>query len=131
MIRRPPRSTRTDTLFPYTTLFRSFLRRVFGRFKSLERLSPPKTRADGVLLAKVTGLQAVVMALHGVSLLFAILAFTMVDPWLVADVTVFYYFAGLIGMLPLFAPAALGVRAPVLVGLPDALSPLPVAGAKS
>src|SRR3546814_6127662 len=25
MIRRPPRSTRTDTLFPYTTLFLSFL----------------------------------------------------------------------------------------------------------
>src|SRR3546814_20520878 len=33
MIRRPPRSTRTDTLFPYTTLFRSpkkFLG-IFGR----------------------------------------------------------------------------------------------------
>src|SRR3546814_12374263 len=27
MIRRPPRSTRTDTLFPYTTLFRSVLDR--------------------------------------------------------------------------------------------------------
>src|SRR3546814_1529338 len=27
MIRRPPRSTRTDTLFPYTTLFRSVLPR--------------------------------------------------------------------------------------------------------
>src|SRR3546814_1848809 len=27
MIRRPPRSTRTDTLFPYTTLFRSLGRR--------------------------------------------------------------------------------------------------------
>src|SRR3546814_12630937 len=27
MIRRPPRSTRTDTLFPYTTLFRSEPRR--------------------------------------------------------------------------------------------------------
>src|SRR3546814_3614062 len=27
MIRRPPRSTRTDTLFPYTTLFRSALLR--------------------------------------------------------------------------------------------------------
>src|SRR3546814_1569603 len=27
MIRRPPRSTRTDTLFPYTTLFRSPTRR--------------------------------------------------------------------------------------------------------
>src|SRR3546814_4092559 len=26
MIRRPPRSTRTDTLFPYTTLFRSTAR---------------------------------------------------------------------------------------------------------
>src|SRR3546814_7005928 len=26
MIRRPPRSTRTDTLFPYTTLFRSLQR---------------------------------------------------------------------------------------------------------
>src|SRR3546814_975310 len=29
MIRRPPRSTRTDTLFPYTTLFRSQAPRVF------------------------------------------------------------------------------------------------------
>src|SRR3546814_6190717 len=27
MIRRPPRSTRTDTLFPYTTLFRSTVSR--------------------------------------------------------------------------------------------------------
>src|SRR3546814_4983857 len=33
MIRRPPRSTRTDTLFPYTTLFRS-LERVPGIKKS-------------------------------------------------------------------------------------------------
>src|SRR3546814_19985624 len=32
MIRRPPRSTRTDTLFPYTTLFRSDqLALLFGR----------------------------------------------------------------------------------------------------
>src|SRR3546814_3438772 len=30
MIRRPPRSTRTDTLFPYTTLFRSLLRNLPG-----------------------------------------------------------------------------------------------------
>src|SRR3546814_2913762 len=28
MIRRPPRSTRTDTLFPYTTLFRSRLNEI-------------------------------------------------------------------------------------------------------
>src|SRR3546814_15682336 len=30
MIRRPPRSTRTDTLFPYTTLFRSLYRQILG-----------------------------------------------------------------------------------------------------
>src|SRR3546814_11020501 len=35
MIRRPPRSTRTDTLFPYTTLFRSWrLMRVGNEFIS-------------------------------------------------------------------------------------------------
>src|SRR3546814_16540093 len=32
MIRRPPRSTRTDTLFPYTTLFRSSLIQAPGRY---------------------------------------------------------------------------------------------------
>src|SRR3546814_171671 len=32
MLRRPPRSTRTDTLFPYTTLFRSVERIVFGAY---------------------------------------------------------------------------------------------------
>src|SRR3546814_17198532 len=31
MIRRPPRSTRTDTLFPYTTLFRSIVEVDAGR----------------------------------------------------------------------------------------------------
>src|SRR3546814_14278278 len=30
MIRRPPRSTRTDTLFPYTTLFRSLASQLTG-----------------------------------------------------------------------------------------------------
>src|SRR3546814_12585890 len=30
MLRRPPRSTRTDTLFPYTTLFRSILGELAG-----------------------------------------------------------------------------------------------------
>src|SRR3546814_1594223 len=32
MIRRPPRSTRTDTLFPYTTLFRSFYNALSSTF---------------------------------------------------------------------------------------------------
>src|SRR3546814_16270904 len=35
MIRRPPRSTRTDTLFPYTTLFRSS-----PDHRNLHRLTP-------------------------------------------------------------------------------------------
>src|SRR3546814_12590843 len=35
MIRRPPRSTRTDTLFPYTTLFRS---RLLQRGSASERI---------------------------------------------------------------------------------------------
>src|SRR3546814_14001700 len=32
MIRRPPRSTRTDTLFPYTTLFRSMTSEKASRY---------------------------------------------------------------------------------------------------
>src|SRR3546814_11275466 len=37
MIRRPPRSTRTDTLFPYTTLFRS---QNVQSTQDLQRLTP-------------------------------------------------------------------------------------------
>src|SRR3546814_1108638 len=43
MIRRPPRSTRTDTLFPYTTLFRSALR-ANGRLRSIQTGSAKTTR---------------------------------------------------------------------------------------
>src|SRR3546814_11775998 len=52
MIRRPPRSTRTDTLFPYTTLFRSRCRSIFIHYAStrpagrLESLSPAATPAS-------------------------------------------------------------------------------------
>src|SRR3546814_7274606 len=38
MIRRPPRSTRTDTLFPYTTLFRSSDILRFFSFDTIDRL---------------------------------------------------------------------------------------------
>src|SRR3546814_1282933 len=48
MIRRPPRSTRTDTLFPYTTLFRSvFLGEAF-----LERLGRAVDEILGLLEAQ-------------------------------------------------------------------------------
>src|SRR3546814_1295697 len=50
MIRRPPRSTRTDTLFPYTTLFRSEMRergRLIRRdlVEALRSLSGPLSAA--------------------------------------------------------------------------------------
>src|SRR3546814_6929791 len=56
MVRRPPRSTRTDTLFPYTTLFRSSAFFVGGRF----------TPEDGIItghvvIALVAGLPAYVL----------------------------------------------------------------------
>src|SRR3546814_7728293 len=38
MIRRPPRSTRTDTLFPYTTLFRSHTEQHAGAARADQRL---------------------------------------------------------------------------------------------
>src|SRR3546814_3282305 len=62
MIRRPPRSTRTDTLFPYTTLFRSLgvaeLERIFRRGggeedfvqAAVEELGEALLRADAVVM---------------------------------------------------------------------------------
>src|SRR3546814_9383571 len=41
MIRRPPRSTRTDTLFPYTTLFRSRPGHAAARLLHLRRRHHP------------------------------------------------------------------------------------------
>src|SRR3546814_17357109 len=51
MIRRPPRSTRTDTLFPYTTLFRSnglSTWKTPGHAPHLTALRPPAERLDAV-----------------------------------------------------------------------------------
>src|SRR3546814_10173343 len=50
MIRRPPRSTRTDTLFPYTTLFRSLPQRQQGdddRARGRGRLRGARRAAGG------------------------------------------------------------------------------------
>src|SRR3546814_8520340 len=49
MIRRPPRSTRTDTLFPYTTLFRSHHDRGRGaaRPHTASRRPPRRSRRCG------------------------------------------------------------------------------------
>src|SRR3546814_1814717 len=46
MIRRPPRSTRTDTLFPYTTLFRSDAPRTLHPHGPHEHRSEPPCRSQ-------------------------------------------------------------------------------------
>src|SRR3546814_4007021 len=43
MLRLPPRSTRTDTLFPYTTLFRSQCRRPDPLVQAARPCAPPAT----------------------------------------------------------------------------------------
>src|SRR3546814_2925702 len=62
MIRRPPRSNRTDTLFPYTTLFRSLLAGLsigvtrFATIALLLRVNPLARRDGYFLLAHHFGI---------------------------------------------------------------------------
>src|SRR3546814_9878585 len=78
MIRRPPRSTRTDTLFPYTTLFRSLLavaremrplaqlsRLVtsFGRDGAPQRMPERGAREVRVLIGAINRMQERIAAL--------------------------------------------------------------------
>src|SRR3546814_19419525 len=60
MIRRPPISTRTDTLFPYTPIFRSLL----GK-------SPEKAQIRHVSLAKQNSDMKFVLVTFSVSIVFA------------------------------------------------------------
>src|SRR3546814_11274262 len=65
MIRRPPRSTRTDTLFPYTTLFRSeyaltvFAREVDAMQRNIELV------ADRARILEIVGRCAVALFVFG------------------------------------------------------------------
>src|SRR3546814_8165591 len=47
MLRRPPRSTRTDTLFPYTTLFRALVEDQFGAEGLIGAEVPPRRLGVG------------------------------------------------------------------------------------
>src|SRR3546814_6799977 len=59
MIRRPPRSTRTDTLFPYTTLFRSARQELYhlvrvGKLERFEQVLHKHGRGLGCDICKPT-----------------------------------------------------------------------------
>src|SRR3546814_7420232 len=67
MIRRPPRSTRTDTLFPYTTLFRSVgAEKQFVMDTDFEKAQRDLQRADqaiamaAMFLSEHVGVRAIV-----------------------------------------------------------------------
>src|SRR3546814_6453117 len=57
MIRRPPRSTRTDTLFPYTTLFRSEV--LLITWGQTSRKPPPNPAAESRKRARMSRYTAV------------------------------------------------------------------------
>src|SRR3546814_1427014 len=54
MIRRPPRSTRTDTLFPYTTLFRSLTPSVGTPAGSIDPATPVVVAPDDTVAFTLT-----------------------------------------------------------------------------
>src|SRR3546814_7631142 len=58
MIRRPPRSTRTDTLFPYTTLFRSARTATIAAMKVLKN-------TNEIILEPAEPAHSAVIWLHG------------------------------------------------------------------
>src|SRR3546814_12283509 len=109
MIRRPPRSTRTDTLFPYTTLFRSingtaagnvvatgtftiplmkkvgYSRNSSGAIEAAAstggQILPPVMGAGAFIMAEVTGIPYVEIVVAAVipALLYFLAVFFMVD----------------------------------------------------
>src|SRR3546814_19886351 len=70
MIRRPPRSTLTDPLFPYTTLFRSIVAAVSGvpAGRIVDRFGAPFMAVAGlVLMAAGSSALSVLPAMFGIA----------------------------------------------------------------
>src|SRR3546814_3018514 len=69
MIRRPPRSTRTDTLFPYTTLFRSCVSTSGAGYDTVDLEA---CSAAGILVVNRSGGNAQSVAEHTFALMLAL-----------------------------------------------------------
>src|SRR3546814_14162731 len=63
MMRRPPRSTRTDTLFPYTTLFRSYV----GGYHTEAGLILRQRRQQGMKTQLISGDALVTQEFWGIT----------------------------------------------------------------
>src|SRR3546814_9756907 len=71
MIRRPPRATRTDTLFPYTTLFRSLIVLTVRHLAPRVPISVVIRTQDNELLARQAGANNVINPVSFTGLLLA------------------------------------------------------------
>src|SRR3546814_19329122 len=65
MLRRPPRSTRTDTHLPYTTLFRSIATQRPARDSAEQRRELLRDRFAGAMLAALAEQQRRLKNMHG------------------------------------------------------------------
>src|SRR3546814_19694492 len=102
MIRRPPRSTRTDTLFPYTTLFRSAATLALHAGR-LRRVEPWMSFV--IVLAALCFLMFVAYRGHSVILfapLAALGAVLLTDPSLVAPMFTGLFMDKMVGFLKLY-----------------------------
>src|SRR3546814_17021338 len=85
MIRRPPRSTRTDTLFPYTTRFRS---PGIGRYSPPSRRTAGQSNAQGALFMLISeayaqaggGTTDMLTSLLPLVLIFVVFYFLLIRP---------------------------------------------------
>src|SRR3546814_16068970 len=122
MIRRPPRSTRTDTLFPYTTLFRSpwtlVASALLGLWLMFSRLAfgtePPMADSDHlvgalVITVAVSAMAEVARPLRFINLLFGL--WLIGAPWLLAGASTLAAAASIIvGMLLIALSLPRGAR---------------------
>lgn len=106
---------------------RHTLRKLTGMSPTFRSILPPEVFPGYRWWAITVLLQVMIILLHGMSLYFAVLSVADLRFGALIELTVYYYFAGLAGMVALFAPAGIGVREAVLVGFIQTMMPLPAA----